>query len=456
MVDVAATVVLAVFAVGLLGCSLAGVPTAAPLLAGFALFFGYGVTRGLSWGSMAKAAVSGVRTSGKILVTFVLIGMLTASWRASGTIVFVVDACAGLCSGPVMLLAAFLLCALVSFLTGTAFGTAATMGTICAFVATSAGVPMVLTGGAVLAGSYFGDRCSPVSTSALLVGMLTRTKVADNIPAMVRTSLVPFVLTCAVFLLAGTLTGTVAGADSGTAEVVGAVEAVVPAVPTGAAAFAEGFALTPWELLPAVLVLALSVLRVDVRAALAIGALSAGAVACTVQGMGASDVALAFLTGFVPSEGQSELLAGGGVSSMANVILIVLVSSTYAGMFEATHMLDGVRGFVERAGARFGSFAATLLASAACALVCCNQTLTIMLTHQLAKGTEPSGPRLASHLENTAVVVAPLVPWSIAAAVPLAAVGAPGACVLTACYLYLVPLWNLLTGSVRRRREGGQ
>lgn len=286
-----------------------------------------------------------------------------------------------------MLLATFLLCAPVSFLTGTAFGTAATMGTICAFVATSAGVPVIWTGGAVLAGSYFGDRCSPVSTSALLVGMLTQTKAAGNIPTMVCTSLVPFVLTCAVFLLAGKLSG-------------GAADAADAAGQTAstAAAFALGFALTPWELLPAVLVLLLSVLRVDVRIALGAGALRARVLASAVQGVALPDMALACLAGYVPAKDQSALLSGGGVVSMVNVILIVLVSSTYAGMFEATHMLAGVRGLVEGAGKRCGSFAASLLASVACALVCCNQTLTIMLTHQLAKGCEADGPRLASHL----------------------------------------------------------
>ena len=51
---------------------------------------------------------------------------------------------------------------------------------------------------------------------------------------------------------------------------------------------------------------------------------------------------------------------------------------------------------------------------------------------------------MASHLENTAVVIAPLIPWSIAGAVPLATVGAPTACILTACYLYLLPVWNYI------------
>ncbi|MBQ6147216.1 MAG: sodium:proton antiporter, partial [Clostridia bacterium] len=50
----------------------------------------------------------------------------------------------------------------------------------------------------------------------------------------------------------------------------------------------------------------------------------------------------------------------------------------------------------------------------------------------------------AIDLEDTAVVVAPLVPWSIAGAVPLSAVGAPGTAVLLACYLYLLPVWRLI------------
>ena len=467
-------VVLAAFAVGLLACSFAGVPTVVPLLGGFALFFGFGVATGVGWTDMARAAMSGVRTAGKILVTFLFIGLLTAMWRASGTIVFIVQACSGLASGAVMLLAVFLLCALMSFLTGTAFGTAATMGTICAFVATNAGVPILLVGGAVLSGCYFGDRCSPVSTSALLVATLTRTEVVGNIRIMVRTSLVPFALTCIVYLVIGMLAGQggsdILGLGTSTGDVVAPIDASAvegaaatdarttsgqggTGSPSGSADFSSGFVLTPWELLPAVLVLVLSVLRLDVRLVLALGALSAAVLACSVQGMGVVDIAWASLVGFAPRDDMSPLLAGGGVVSMVNVALIVLVSSTYAGMFEKTRMLDGARGVIDRTGSRWGSFAATLLASLPCALVCCNQTLTIMLTHQLAEKCESDGARAASHLENSAVVVAPLVPWSTAGAVPLAAVGAPAASVAMACYLYLVPLCVLVEEIVRRNRR---
>ena len=67
-----------------------------------------------------------------------------------------------------------------------------------------------------------------------------------------------------------------------------------------------------------------------------------------------------------------------------------------------------------------------------------------MLTNQLCRDLEPDDERMALHLEDSAVVVAPLVPWSIACAVPLTAVGAPSSAILFACFLYLLPLWRLL------------
>ena len=442
-----ATAVLGVFAAALLACSLLGVPTVWPLLGGVFMFFGFGVAQGHGWLDMARAALSSVHTVGKILVTFLLIGVLTAMWRASGTIVYIVDITSGMCSGPVILLATFLLCCLMSFLTGTSFGTAVTMGTICAFIATNAGVPILLTGGAVLSGSYFGDRCSPVSTSSLLVATLTSTSVPKNIPAMVRSSFVPFVLACVLFLGVGVLMSV--GADAGSAMGLSGQQAV------GSTQIASGFNLTPWELVPAVLVLGLSLLRLDVWIVLAAGAVSAAVLACVCQGMDAPGVALACVTGFSPLPGQSGLMAGGGIASMLGVATIVLVSSTYAGIFEQTHMLDGVHDSVENVAARFGSFAAVLLASTACAVVCCSQSLTIMLGHQLSRGCEPDAGRFALQLEDTAVVVSALVPWSIACAVPLAAVGAPPASVFFAFYLWLVPAWNLGVELVRFRRGQG-
>lgn len=88
----------------------------------------------------------------------------------------------------------------------------------------------------------------------------------------------------------------------------------------------------------------------------------------------------------------------------------------------------------------------------AASMIACSQTLSILLTHQLCADTEPDGPSCAIDLENSVVVLAPLVPWSIAGAVPLASAGAPEQSLLAACYLYLIPLCSLVRKLLRRRR----
>ena len=187
---------LGVFGACLLACVFTGASIVLAMTAGFVLFFGYGLWKGKTWKEMLGFSVQGIRTVRNVLITFLLIGILTAVWRSSGSIAFIVYHAASFCRPSVMVLVSFLLCCLISFLTGTAFGSAATIGVICMTMANSAGVPPVYTGGAILAGVFFGDRCSPVSTSALLVSELTGTSLYSNLAAMVKTALIPFLISC--------------------------------------------------------------------------------------------------------------------------------------------------------------------------------------------------------------------------------------------------------------------
>ncbi|WP_448781927.1 Na+/H+ antiporter NhaC family protein [Blautia sp.] len=96
-------------------------------------------------------------------------------------------------------------------------------------------------------------------------------------------------------------------------------------------------------------------------------------------------------------------------------------------------------------------FGTTLLTSVVTAAVSCNQTLSIMLTNQLCGENNPDKKEFALSLENSAVVVAPLIPWSIASAVPLAFIGAPTMSVCAAIYLYLLPVWYFFVSQNKRR-----
>ena len=419
--------VLGAFVAVLVACVAVGIPTAYALVAGLALFSVYAWRAGNSPRRVAEMCWHGVRPICRILGMLVTVGVLTGLWRAAGVIPAIVYYAVPLITPGLLLLMTFLLSCLVSVLTGTSFGTAATMGAICISIAASMDVPLVLAGGAALSGAFFGDRWSPISTSALLVANITGTDFYGNLRNMLRTAVVPFALTCLIYFVLGWLVPAgAAGADT-------------------AKALAAAFDLSPIVLVPPALVFALALARMDILLVIAAGIVSSVPLCLAVQGMGAADVLRTALFGFTAPTPETAALAGGGIASMVSAIAIVVITSTYAGIFEETGLLRGVEGVVARLSARVSPFAATLGISVLASAISCNQTLAIMLTHQLSRDLATSAEDHALDLEDSVVLVAGLVPWSIAGGVPLASMGAPIESMALAVFLYAVPLWRLAT-----------
>lgn len=231
-------ITLALFCALLLLCVIFNFSILYALVGGLVLFLLYGKRKGFTCRDLALMAISGIKTVKNVLITFLLIGMLTALWREASTIPVIVCYAAKLIRPSLFLVMAFLLNCLVSFMTGTAFGTAATMGVICTTIASTMQMNPVFVGGAVLSGVYFGDRCSPVSTSALLVSELTKTNIFQNIKSMFRSAAAPFLVTCMLYLTVGFLTG-------GSGEILDLQ-----------ALFGREFVLSPSALLPGVVPLA--------------------------------------------------------------------------------------------------------------------------------------------------------------------------------------------------------
>ncbi|MBR0060821.1 MAG: hypothetical protein IJP68_05010, partial [Selenomonadaceae bacterium] len=124
---------------------------------------------------------------------------------------------------------------------------------------------------------------------------------------------------------------------------------------------------------------------------------------------------------------------------------ILCISSCYAGIFKATGFLNSLQNFMIRLGEKFTPFLSVIVAATITSMISCNQTLAIMLTHQLCKKVEPRSEVFAIDIENSAVVISPLIPWSIAGAVVLTPLNATPLSILAAWYLYLIPLCYLLT-----------
>ena len=140
----------------------------------------------------------------------------------------------------------------------------------------------------------------------------------------------------------------------------------------------------------------------------------------------------------------NTILSGGGIVSMFKVIGIVSISSTYIGIFNNTSLINGIKSNVLNLSKRINYYLTIAIVSVFTSMMSCNQTLSIMLTHQLCDDIVDDKEKFAIILENTVVLIAPMIPWSIASAVPLATVGANSRSILYAYYLFLVPIYNYL------------
>lgn len=428
--------VLALFCAVLLICVIFDASVLLALGAGLVIFSAYALIKKHSFKSILKMIFDGIKTAKNVLIVFLIVGMLTASWRASGTIPFIISSAVKLINPNVFVLMTFLLCCGVSFLVGTSFGSAATIGVICMTMAYSMNINPAIAGGAMLSGVLFGDRCSPVSTSALLVSELTKTDIFTNIKNMFRTALVPFILACITFVILGFSAGN--GGE----------------VPDLSAMFSSEFNLHWASVIPAVVILTLSLLRVKVKFAMLASIVSAFIVGITVQSVEILEFFKIMILGFEAETAEiKHMIDGGGLVSMLKSAAIVCLSSAYSGIFSATGLLNSLKEKTEALSKKISPFGATMITSIFTSLISCNQTLAIILAHQLCEGNEKNPDKAAIDLENSAVVISPLVPWSIAGAVPLASSGAPTSSLLFAAYLYILPIFTLIVSLIKRRKE---
>lgn len=111
-------VTLALFCLALLVCVVFDVSVLYALGVGLAVFGAYAKLKNHSFKSIIGMIFNGIKTSKNILINFLLIGLLTASWRFGGTIAFIISSASELISPQIFVLMTFVLNAFVSFLMG--------------------------------------------------------------------------------------------------------------------------------------------------------------------------------------------------------------------------------------------------------------------------------------------------------------------------------------------------
>ena len=422
------------FSLSLIFCLLLKLSVVYALIIGYMIFVIYGLIKGHNLIVLIKKSFEGVLTVKNILLVFILIGMITALWRASGTIAYIVYMGSKLISPSILILLTFLLCSILSVLIGTSLGTAATMGVICASIGKAMGVNPYYIGGAVLSGIYFGDRCSPMSTSALLISELTKTNLYTNIKLMIKTSIIPFIVTCLFYLFLG-FKSKVSNISVDVTEI-----------------FKQNYNLNIIVIIPAILIIILSILKINVKKTMLVSIVISFIIAMFIQRDSIVALINYSIFGYHHSNERLNLMMkGGGILSMVNVSLIVGISSSYSGIFKETKMLVSLKKHLKDFSKKTSSYFVIFLSSIISGAIACNQSLGTILTNELC-GEPVEKQKMAIILENTVILLVGLIPWNIAMDVPLKTLDVGIMSGLFAFYLYFLPLWNLFLNFIKERK----
>ena len=430
-----------IFTLSLVFSIIKQIPTIVPLLIGMLSFSITALHRGFESKSIVQMLLNGMKKSLSLMPIFALIGTITALWRASGTISFFVYHGINIMNPDYFILFAFLMSCFVSFALGTSFGTVGTIGIVLIVLAKSGGVNIYIAAGAIISGAFFGDRCSPVSSSANLVSIVTETNLYHNVKKMFITGTLPFIATVIIYLFLSK--GNPINVTDNTLI----------------NKFSFYFNLHIATVLPALIIFLLAALRKNVKVSMLVSIITAIFVCYYFQKLTLQEILKTMLFGYqLKADSElSAIISGGGLMSMVSVSFVVLIASSYSGIFEGTDMLKSIQGFLVKMSKKVGVYMTTVFTSIVTCSFCCNQTLPILLTNDLMrniyKEKNLSKSHLAIDIENTAVLIAVLFPWSIAIAVPLATLGVGPKAIPYAVFLYLVPIMAPLGRNFIKERD---
>ncbi|MDU1829529.1 Na+/H+ antiporter NhaC family protein, partial [Anaerococcus sp.] len=172
-------------------------------------------TLGYTWEELQRGIIE--KISSALPATLILwsVGLLIGSWMFCGTVPMIIYYGVQIISPRFLYVTAFLITAVLSTVTGTSWGSAGTIGVAIMGIAQGLNMNLAITAGAVVAGSYFGDKLSPFSDTTNLAPLAAGSELYDHIKHMLYTTVPAAIVSIIVYLIAGLSSKTsLASADS--------------------------------------------------------------------------------------------------------------------------------------------------------------------------------------------------------------------------------------------------
>ena len=410
----------------------------------------------IPWKVLDEAIMSNVKSIGSAMIILLLIGAIAGSWMISGIVPTLI--CYGLkiLSPKIFLLAVCLICCLVSLMTGSSWTTIATIGVAFIGIGMALGFSAPLTAGAIISGSYFGDKISPLSDTTNLASSVTETPLFTHIRYMMVTTVPSIVISCIIFLC---ISLSHSSSDAIQVEEI-------------SNALHSTFHISPLLLIVPVLTGVLIAKKVPALLTLLAAALMAAVAALVAQPEIVASVGeaqtLSFASGFkgiltclygdtAVSTGNvmlDELVQTHGMCGMLSTIFLILCASAFGGAMTGAGMIQSITEMLTRKITKRTSMVASTVGTGFFAnMVTGDQYLSIILTCSLYKELyQKNGyeSRLLSRsAEDSATVTSVLIPWNSCGMTQATVLRVPTIEYLPYCFFNIIsPLMSITVAAI--------
>lgn len=413
------------------------------------------VRLGYKWHEIRDGIVKSISSAMSSMLILLLIGSLAGTWMLSGIVPAMIYYGLQILNPTIFLVAACIVCSIVSIATGSSWTTAATVGIALIGIGKALGVSEGLVAGAILSGAYFGDKMSPLSDTTNLAPAMAGTDLFTHIRYMTITTVPSILITLTIFLIIG-LTNSASGTVTETASILSAID--------------DKFFISGWLFIVPAVVVILIVRKVPAIPALLLGTLLGALFALIFQpdlvgSVGGSFSPEGMFIGIMTSlygdvniptsnEMVNELLSSSGMAGMLGTIWLILSAMIFGGVMESSGMLKRIaKAIISLVNTTGGLISSTVGTCLFFNVTASDQYLAIVVPGRMyadiyaQKGLAPEN--LSRTLEDSGTVTSVLIPWNTCGAYHSSVLGVSTLVYAPFCFFNIIsPLMTMLVGVV--------
>ncbi len=414
-----------------------------------------GWKNGRTWLEIEESIIHGITVAIKPLLILFCVGSLIGSWILSGTVPTMIYYSLLILDPSIFYSASCIICALIALSIGSSWTVAGTVGIALIGAAAGLGMSLEITAGAIISGSYFGDKMSPLSETTNLAPAVAGTDLFGHIGHMVWTTFPSIVIALILF--------TIIGFNIDTSTTSSNLEITLQLL-------SENFSINVFMLVPVIMLLIMANKKFPPIPTILTGVILGILIALIFQQGAISSLSretennaltlfkgiwITLFDGFALNSGNDtldNLMTRGGMSSMLSTVWLVLCAMVFGGVMEKTGLLQRLVDYALSFAHNTGTLIATTIATCVGAnIITSDQYISVVLPGRMYKlefQSRKLDPRILSRtLEDAGTITSPLIPWNTCGAYMSATLGVATIAYLPFCFFNIInPFVALIYG----------